>query len=164
MNTYLKKIAKETGIKIELQRIIRQNLCKINKHYMQFPYKRNTKHIKCPIHDKIIYHQHLFYLSPRYFNTHLGNTLSIDNMLYKTCQNPPLNVIFVEYYKDAKEEDNYFLGTFLPYLESPHCSRLSVPPLWRTILLAPLEVSMKMMLNSRCCLKNAPLPIMLHDL
>jgi hypothetical protein len=82
---------------------------------MQFPYKRATKHIECPIHDKIIYHQNLFDLFPRYLNIHLGNTLSIDNMPYRICQNPPLNVIFVEFYKDTREEDNYLLGTFLPY-------------------------------------------------
>jgi len=57
---------------------------------------------------------------------YLGNTLLVDNMPYKTCQNPPLNDIFVESYDDVKKKDNYFLGTFLPYLESLHYSRLSV--------------------------------------
>jgi hypothetical protein len=51
---------------------------------MQFPYKRDTKHIERHIHDIIIYHQNISNIFPRYLNTHLGNTLSVDNMLYKT--------------------------------------------------------------------------------
>jgi hypothetical protein len=34
MNVYLKKITKETGIEINLQRTMGQDLCKINKHFL----------------------------------------------------------------------------------------------------------------------------------
>jgi len=34
MKTYLRKITKEIGIEIDPQRVIGQNLCKINKHIM----------------------------------------------------------------------------------------------------------------------------------
>jgi hypothetical protein len=34
MNVYLRKIAKETGIKIDPQRIMGPDLCKINKHFL----------------------------------------------------------------------------------------------------------------------------------
>ncbi len=34
MNAYLRKMAKKMGIEIDLQRIMGQNLCKINKHFL----------------------------------------------------------------------------------------------------------------------------------
>jgi len=59
---------------------------KINKHTMQFPYKKDSKHFEHPIHDKInIYHKYLFNFFPRYLDTHFGNTLFVMNMFYKTC-------------------------------------------------------------------------------
>jgi len=94
---------------------------------MQFLTKGILNTPNIPFMIKIIYHQNFFYLFRRYLNTHLGNTLLIDNMPYRTCQNPPLNVIFVKSYEDVKEEDNYFMGTFLPHLESLHYIKLSVP-------------------------------------
>jgi hypothetical protein len=36
MKVYLKKIAEETCIEIDLQRIMGQDLCKINKHFLCF--------------------------------------------------------------------------------------------------------------------------------
>ncbi len=63
MNTYLRKITKKMGIEVDLQRIIGQDLCKINKHFLHFPFKRNYKRVDCPTHDKKIYHKNLSYLS-----------------------------------------------------------------------------------------------------
>ncbi len=85
MKTYLKKIVEETSIDIVLQRIIGQDLCRIiNKHTMQFPYKKDNKRFEHPIHDKInIYHNYLFYFFPRYLDTHFGNTLLVKNTPYK---------------------------------------------------------------------------------
>jgi hypothetical protein len=54
MNTYLRKITKEMGIEIDSQRIIGQDLCKINKHFLQFPFKRNYKRVDRPTCDKTI--------------------------------------------------------------------------------------------------------------
>jgi hypothetical protein len=34
MKAYLKKIAKETSMEIDLQNIMGQDLCKINKHFL----------------------------------------------------------------------------------------------------------------------------------
>jgi len=65
--------------------------------------------------------------SPRYPNTHLGNTLLVDNTLYKTYLNLPFNAIFIKSYEDMPKEDNYLMKTLLPYLEFFHYSRLSVP-------------------------------------
>jgi hypothetical protein len=78
-------------------------------------------------HDKLIYHKNLFDFSLRYLNTHLGNTLLVDDMPYKTCLYPPFNVIFVESYEYAPKEDNYLMKTFFPYLEFLHNFGLSVP-------------------------------------
>jgi hypothetical protein len=69
---------------------------KNNKHTMQFPYKKDNKHFKRPIHDKInIYHNYFFDFFPRYLDTHFGNILLVKNTLYKTCQNLPFNAIFI---------------------------------------------------------------------
>ncbi len=126
MNIHLKKIRKNTSIEINPQRIIGQNLCKINKHFLRFPFKRYYNHVNHPTHDKIIYHKNLFYFFPRYLNIHLGNTLLVDDMPYRTCLNPPFNAIFVEFYKDLPKENNYLMKTFLLYLKSFHYTRLSV--------------------------------------
>jgi hypothetical protein len=109
MNTYSKKIVKKTSTEINLQKIVGQYMYKINKHYMQFPYKRDSKCFELPTLNKIIYHKNRSDFFPSYPNSHLGNALLVDDTPYKTCQNPPYNVIFVEFYEDVKEEDNYFL-------------------------------------------------------
>jgi hypothetical protein len=105
----LDKNNEKTSIEIDPQRIVGQDLCKFNKHYIQFPYKRDNKCFELPTLNKIIYHKNLSDFFPRYPNNHLGNALLVDDTPYKTCQNPPYNVIFVESYKDVDEEDNYLL-------------------------------------------------------
>jgi hypothetical protein len=45
MNAYLRKITKEMGLEIDPQRIMGQDLCKINKHFLQFPYKIDLNRI-----------------------------------------------------------------------------------------------------------------------
>ncbi len=71
MKTYLKKIVEETSIKIDPQGIIGWNLCKINKHYMQFPTMKASKCDIYPTHDKIIYHKKNYGFFFRYPNIHL---------------------------------------------------------------------------------------------
>jgi len=119
MNAYLRKIAKGTCIEIDLQRIMGWNLCKINKHFLQFPYKIDLNCVNGFTHDKIISD---FFL--KYLNIHLGNTLLVNNMSYKTYLNLPFNAIFVESYEYAPKDDNYFI---LSYLELFHYFRLNVP-------------------------------------
>jgi hypothetical protein len=41
--------------------------------------------------------------------------------------NPPFNAIFIESYEDVPQDDNYFLGTFLPHLKLFHYYGLIVP-------------------------------------
>jgi hypothetical protein len=66
MNAYLKKITKETGIEINLQRIMGLDLRKINKHFLQIPIKVGHYRINCLPHDKLIYHKNLFDFFPWY--------------------------------------------------------------------------------------------------
>jgi hypothetical protein len=75
MNSYLKQKIEEIGIEIDPQKIISQNLCNINKHFLQFPFKIDLNRVDRPTCDKTIYHKNLSYFPPRYSNTHLGNTL-----------------------------------------------------------------------------------------
>jgi len=115
MNTYLRKIGKETSIEIELQRVIGRDLCNINKHFLKFPFNRDYNCINCFTHDKTIYHENLFDFFHTYHNTQLGNTLLEDDMPYKTCLNLPFNAIFVECYEDLPKEDYYLMKTLFMY-------------------------------------------------
>ncbi len=111
------KIAKDTGIENDPQRIINQDLCKISKHFLQFPSKKDYNCINCPAHDKTIYYKNLSNLFLMYLNIHFGNTLLVDDTPYKCCLNPPFNAIFVESYEDLPKEDNYLMKILLLYLK-----------------------------------------------
>jgi hypothetical protein len=115
------------SIEIDLQRIMGQYLCKINKHFLQFPIKSCYYRVDRFTHDKLIYHKNIFDFLPKYHDIHFGNTLLVDDMPYKTYLNPPSNAIFVESYEYMPKEDNYLMKTLLPYLEFLQYSRLSVP-------------------------------------
>jgi hypothetical protein len=83
MNAYLRKIVKDLGIEINLQRIIGQDLCKINKHFPQFPFKIDFNLVDCLTSDKTIYHKNLSNFFPRYHNIHLGkNKLSKFSLVF----------------------------------------------------------------------------------
>ncbi len=138
-----------------------QDLCKINKHFLQFPIKASHYSVDCLTYDRLIYHQNLSDFFPQYFNTCLGNTLLVDDTPYRTCLNLPFNAIFIESSEYMLKEDNYLMKTFLSYLEFLHNYGLSVPPLWSSILLVPLYVLRKAILDSRRYSKNIPWLILL---
>jgi hypothetical protein len=94
---------------------------------MQFPFKIDNNQFNCPTCDTKIYHKNHSNFFLKYHNGHLGNTLLVDDMPYKTCQNPHFNVIFIEFYEDMPEEENYLLGSLLPYLKLFHYSGFNVP-------------------------------------
>ncbi len=52
MHAYLKKIVEKMSIEIDLQRIMGQDLCKINKHFLQFPIKSSHYCVDCLTNDK----------------------------------------------------------------------------------------------------------------
>jgi hypothetical protein len=52
-----------------------------------------------------------------YLNSHLRNTLLVDDTPYKFCLNPPFNAIFVESYENLPKEDNYFMKILFLYIE-----------------------------------------------
>ncbi len=127
MRAYLRKIAEDTSIEIDLQRIMGWDLCKINKHFLQFPIKPSHYHVNHLTHDKLIYHKILFDFFLRYFDTHLGNTLLVDDMPHKTYLNSPFDAIFVKSYEYMLKEYNYLMKTILSYLEFFHYFKLCVP-------------------------------------
>jgi len=95
---------------------------------MQFSFKKDNKCFDpWPIRDTKIYHKHHSDFFPRYPNAHLGNTLLVDNTPYKTYQNPPFNVIFIESYKEVLKEDSYFPRILLLYLKFFHYFGFSIP-------------------------------------
>ncbi len=101
------------GTEMDPQRIMGRNLCKINKHFLEFPIKSGNYRVDCLIHNKLIYHKNLSDLFPKYRNTHVENTLLVDNTPYQTCLNLPSNAIFVESYEYAPKEDNYLMKILL---------------------------------------------------
>jgi hypothetical protein len=44
---------------------------------------------------------------------HLGNTLLVDNMPYRTYLNLPFNAIFVKSYEYVPKQDNYLMKILL---------------------------------------------------
>jgi len=64
----------------------------------------------------------------KYSNVCVGNTLLIDNTPYKSLFNEPYNVIFVETFDSSiGNNNNYLLGSVMPYLEAFQSSRISAP-------------------------------------
>jgi hypothetical protein len=122
----LEKKNRKIGIEINLKRIMGWDLCKINKHFLQFAIKLGHYHVDHLTHDILIYRKNLFNFFPRFLNTHLGNTLLVDDMPYRTCLNPPCNAIYVESYEYMPKE-NYLMKTLLPYLKFFHYFGLSLP-------------------------------------
>jgi hypothetical protein len=111
MHAYLKKIVEEMSIEINLQRIMGQDLCKINKHFLQFPIKSGHYCVDCLTHDKLIYPNNISNFFLKYLDIHLGNTLLVNDTPYRTYMNPPSNAIFVESYEYMPKEDNYLIKT-----------------------------------------------------
>jgi hypothetical protein len=72
MHAYLKKIVEDMSIEIDLQRIMGQYLCKINKHFLQFPIKSCHYRVDRLTHDKLIYHKNIFDFFPKYLILTLG--------------------------------------------------------------------------------------------
>jgi hypothetical protein len=72
MKAYLRKIVEVTGIKFNLHMIMGWDLCKINKHFLQFPCETNLNHVNHLTHDKLIYHKNLFNFFPNFLILTLG--------------------------------------------------------------------------------------------
>jgi hypothetical protein len=75
---------------------------------------------------KVVYHRNLFDFLVKYPDTHLRNTLLIDDIFHKTCMNLPFNIMFVKSFRHKDVNDNYLVGNNLPYLESLHYFGFSV--------------------------------------
>ncbi len=93
---------------------------------MQVPTKSIFKHDIFRTHDKIVYHRNLFEYFLKDLYIHLGNTLLVNDALYKCYQNP-LNIIFVESYEKQKNFKNLLVRIIIPYLELFHYSKFNLP-------------------------------------
>jgi len=82
MIAYLSKIIKEMVIEIDLQRIWVKICARLTSIFCSFPLKQAiiASIISFMI---IIYHKNLSNFFPKYPNTHLGNTLLVNNMPYE---------------------------------------------------------------------------------
>ncbi len=122
---YLRAIVEGTKIAIPRERIFSRELCKINKYMLAFPKYTIIGRLNASQPAKVVYHRSLFDFFVKYFDTHLRNTLLLDETLHKTYMNPPFNLMFVESFRH-KNVDNYLVGNVLPYLELLHYYGLNV--------------------------------------
>ncbi len=57
--------------------------------------------------NKPVFHKNHNFFFFKYLETHAGNTLFIDDMLYKNIFNRPFSAIFVELFKGFGRVENY---------------------------------------------------------
>jgi hypothetical protein len=60
------------------------------------------------------------------FSTHVGNTLLVDDIPYKSIFNDSCGAIFLELFEGAGSDGDYLLSIVLPYLVSFHFFGFSV--------------------------------------
>jgi hypothetical protein len=79
------------------------------------------------LHFLPIFHKNLDVFFFNFPNIHGGNTLVIDNMPHKSMFNGLYNAIFFELFDNIHGEDQYLLGSIIPYLENLHSSEYDIP-------------------------------------
>jgi hypothetical protein len=73
--------------------------------------------------DKPIFHKNINVFFSKYHDTHVGNTLLVDDTLYKNMFNEPFNAIFLQSFHNSNKDDNYLLWVILLYLKPFHRSK-----------------------------------------
>lgn len=106
INNYLDKIQHETRIVVDLARILGKESCTNFFHFLNFNL------------EKRIFHKNLSFLFSKHSYVHVGNTLLVDDTPYKSLFNGPFNAIYVKSFEKFGRDDNYLLGTILPYMEN----------------------------------------------
>jgi hypothetical protein len=102
------KIKEKIDISLDPSRVLGQKLCQKNDHF--FP-----SH-----HEKPIFHKNLDVLFSKFPNTHVGNTLLVDDTPYKSIFNDSCSGIFLELFEGACSDGDYLFSIVLPYLVSLH--------------------------------------------
>ncbi len=57
--------------------------------------------------NKLIFHKNLNCLFSKHFDTHVGNTLLLDDTFYKSMFNGPFSASFVESFDNYNKGGNY---------------------------------------------------------
>jgi hypothetical protein len=110
----LDEIIEQTHITLDLLRVFRQELCKKNDHFLA----TNL--------EKHVFHKSLNVFFLRFLNTHVGNTLLIDDRPYKSIFNDSCRAIFFESFESSHNNGDYLLSIVVSYLVSLHSFRFSV--------------------------------------
>jgi len=76
----------------------------------------------------------------RFLYIHAGNMLFVNDTPYKSMFNNSYNVTSLELFNCLHGDNQYLLGSILPYLEHLHLSIYDVPTLLKTIPLVGLDV------------------------
>ncbi len=72
--------------------------------------------------DKSIFHKNINYYFFKYHETHVGNTLLVDDTPYKNTFNEPFKALFLESFHNSNKDDNYLLWVFFFNLKPFHHS------------------------------------------
>jgi len=71
--------------------------------------------------DKPIFHKNIHVFFSKYHDIHVGNTLLVDDTLYKSMFNEPFNAIFLQSFHNSNKDNTYLLWVILLYLKPFHC-------------------------------------------
>jgi hypothetical protein len=109
-----RQIYEEMKNRIDPSKILGQKTYKQNYHFL-------STNLKKPI-----FHKNFDVFFNKHLGIHLGNTLLINEMLYKNVFNESFNAIFLKSFDmPNKNPNDYFIFIILPYLEHFHHSRIS---------------------------------------
>jgi len=104
----LDEIKYKIDISLDPSRVLGQELCQKNDHF-------SPHHPKKPI-----FHKNLDVFFSKFPNTHVGNTLLVDDTPYKSIFNDLCTGILLELFEGACNDGDYLFSTVFPYLVSFH--------------------------------------------
>jgi hypothetical protein len=108
INKYLDKIKEKTQIILDFSKVLRQESCQKNDHFLAIYL------------EKPIFHENLDVFFLRFSDMHARNTLLIDDMPYKYIFNDSYYVIFLELFEGSRSDGDYLFSIVLRYLVSLH--------------------------------------------
>jgi hypothetical protein len=108
IDKHLDKIKEKTHITLDLSRVLGQESCQKNDHFLAiFP-------------KKPIFYENLDVFFSRFLDMHARNTFLVDDITYKSIFNDFYCVIFLELFEGSRSDGDYLFSIVLLYLVSFH--------------------------------------------
>ncbi len=73
--------------------------------------------------NKPNFHKNINVFFSKYHDTHVGNTLLVDDIPYKNMFNEPFSAISLQSFHNSNKDDNYLLWVIFLYLKPFHHSK-----------------------------------------